>query len=53
MTAPSILEWVLIAAIGTAVLIYCILSIYKIVDRKKHPEKYKNKKAKEEEQLDE
>lgn len=53
MTTPSVLEWILIAAMGTAVLIYCIISIAKIIDKKKHPEKYKKKKEKEEEELDE
>lgn len=49
----SILEIILYTIIGLAVAIYLTKGIIQIVKQKKHPEKYKNKQEKEQENLDE
>jgi len=53
MTAPSILEIILMSVIGLCVLLYLIKSIHQIIDRKKNPEKYKNKEEEKRKKLDE
>ena len=40
----SILEIVLYSIISIAVVLYIGISIYQMIDKKKHPEKYENKK---------
>lgn len=42
----SILEIVLYSVIGLAVTVYILKGILQIVDKKKHPEKYKEKEQK-------
>lgn len=53
MTQPSVIEWVFIGLMGLIVVLYCVKSILTIIDKKKHPEKYKNKEKKERDKLDE
>lgn len=37
---PSILEWIIYGLITLIAVIFMIVSIYKKIDRRKHPEKY-------------
>lgn len=44
LQAPSILEWILMAVLLTAFIIYLTYQIYWLVVRKKNPEKWENHK---------
>lgn len=46
LQAPSILEWILMAILLTAFIIYLSYQIYWLVIRKKNPEKWENHKKK-------